>query len=162
MICKILESFLLNIQNYLMIYGTRESFVSNLQNSSSDLQDGRRFRIGCRKPLDRLHNPWEFCIESTDLSRILYLVCRTFWSFARNIRNSREFRMKYTKPYVVSETILESAQYWRNFQVVSPEKNETFLTLRNLKTLSERTTKRFSFHKTENSSLDKWRTLKVW
>ena len=77
------------------------------------------------------------------------------------IRNSEGFRIKLTEPYVVSETILDSAQYWWNFHVVLSKENKPFFTLRNLKTLSEKTTKRLSFHETENSSLEKWRTLKV-
>jgi hypothetical protein len=50
--------------------------------------------------------------------------------------------------YVVYETILDSAQYWRNFDVVLLQEYEAFLNLRNLKALCGKTTERFSFHKT--------------
>ena len=103
-----------------------------------------------------------FRIEYTELSKFSYLVCRTLWHFTRNIQNSGRFSIQYTEPYVFSETILDFEQCWRNFHVVLSKENElTFLTLRNLKTLLGNTTERFSFHETENSSVEKWRTLKV-
>ena len=62
----------------------------------------------------------------TELPRIPYQISETFWDFASNIRNSVRFGIKHTEPYVIYETILDSAQYSRNFHVVLLDEYEAF------------------------------------
>ena len=138
-----------------------QGFCAEYTELCDDLRSLWKFRISCRKPFIRLHNYWGFRIEYTELSSISYLICRTLCNFVWNIRKCRVFCMEHTKPYVFSETFLDSVQYWWNIHVVLSKEHKAFLNLRNSNTLSRKTTKLFWFNETENSSLEKHGTLKV-
>ena len=54
-----------------------------------------------------------------------------------DLQNQRRFRIDCKKPYVICETVLESAQYRRNFAVVLSQDYGPSFTLRNLKQFGE-------------------------
>ena len=121
---------------------------------SGDLRNLRKFRIKCTRPI----------FWSAELAKVSYWICETLENFVPQMQNSLEFCMKNTELSRNLYQIYRTKRFFRNHfrfcGILTELSRGSVKGVRNLlhstelkKTLGEKTTKRFSFHGTENSSL---------